>query len=421
MKRIVLTVILSALFFSVSAQVKRVLFLGNSYTYVNDLPKLIRDLASSAGDSLFTDSNTPGSYTLGYSPLQHLTNSVSIGKIRKGRWDYVVLQDQSQLPAIPALRDSCMLPASVKLYDSVKRYNPCAQVLFYLTWGRRVGGVQCFVPNYCSVAFADFGQMQDSLTRSYMLAANLINQPVAPVGEAWRLVLDNTSIVLHGSDGSHPSINGSYLAACVFYSSIFKKPSSGLPFTGGLQAEVAAYLQKAADRIVFSNPALFNLWVNDVTSEFTYRMDNEMLTVDNLSANATTYLWDFGDGDSSSESEPTHVYTQSGTYRLRLQACNECECAVSYKDINVVITSTIPDDIEHYNPIVLTGPDSSGNIVFNGFTGDGVLRIYDVNGKHIKEISVKDGKATITQLPKSIYVWELLSDEKPVAKGKLRY
>lgn len=65
-------------FISVSAQMKRVLFLGNSYTYANNLPLLVKNIAASAGDILYTDSNTPGGYTLGYSPIQHLTNQISL-------------------------------------------------------------------------------------------------------------------------------------------------------------------------------------------------------------------------------------------------------------------------------------------------------------------------------------------------------
>lgn len=421
MKKVVLTLILVAGLISVSAQVKRVLFLGNSYTNANNLPGLIMNLAASAGDSLYTDSNTPGGYTLGYSPIQHLTNSISLGKIRYGIWDYVVLQEQSQIPAIPVLRDSCMLPAAVNLYDSVKLYNPCAGVLFFLTWGRRFGGIQCFVPNYCSIDFADFGQMQDSLTRSYILVANVVNQPVAPVGEAWRLVLDNTSMVLHNSDDSHPSVNGSYLAACVFYSCIFKKPSYGLTYTAGLQTDSAAILQKAADSIVFTDPAQYNLWENEVTSEFTYQLNNNLLSTNNLSKNATSCLWDFGDGNFSTETEPTHIYSQSGTYQLMLRACNSCACDSSYQEINVIVTSTSPNIDERRNPIVMNGPDHTGSVTFQGFIGPGVLRIYDLNGKNILSLPVNGGKATITQLPRSIYIWELLSKEKIVAKGKMRF
>src|SRR5262245_3027863 len=76
---------------------KKVLFLGNSYTTVNNLPQLIAGIATSTGDTLVFDSNAPGGYTL----QGHFSNNLSIGKISAGNWDNVVLQEQSQRPSFP--------------------------------------------------------------------------------------------------------------------------------------------------------------------------------------------------------------------------------------------------------------------------------------------------------------------------------
>jgi len=72
----------------------RVLFLGNSYTAVNNLPQIIHDAALSAGDTLVFDSNTPGGYQL----TDHSIDVTSQNKIMAGGWDYVVIQGQSQEP-----------------------------------------------------------------------------------------------------------------------------------------------------------------------------------------------------------------------------------------------------------------------------------------------------------------------------------
>src|SRR4051812_10943292 len=76
-------------------QTFRVLFIGNSYTYVNNLPQIVADVASSMGDSLIFDSYTIGGYTL----EQHFADTNCTNKIKAGGWDYVILQEQSQLPA----------------------------------------------------------------------------------------------------------------------------------------------------------------------------------------------------------------------------------------------------------------------------------------------------------------------------------
>ena len=75
---------------------KRVLFIGNSYTEVNNLPDLVQRVAESAGDVLEYQSNTPGGCTF----QQHCTNR-SMELVRQGGWDVVVLQEQSQLPSFP--------------------------------------------------------------------------------------------------------------------------------------------------------------------------------------------------------------------------------------------------------------------------------------------------------------------------------
>jgi hypothetical protein len=76
---------------------KRALFIGNSYTQVNNLPLMVSNVASSVGDTLVFDSNTPGGFTF----KGHSTNANSLAKISAGNWDYVVLQEQSQLPSFP--------------------------------------------------------------------------------------------------------------------------------------------------------------------------------------------------------------------------------------------------------------------------------------------------------------------------------
>ena len=106
----------------------RVLFLGNSYTYVNDLPQIIHDVALSAGDTLVFDSYTPGGYQL----IDHSTDAISQNKIMTGGWDYVVIQGQSQEPITSYNQFS---NGGSALYNLIKQYNPCAVTMPYMTWG----------------------------------------------------------------------------------------------------------------------------------------------------------------------------------------------------------------------------------------------------------------------------------------------
>ena len=196
----------------------RILFLGNSYTAFNNLPNLVRQLGQTANRTVIVDSHTPGGATLD----QHYTDATALQKIRAGGWDAVVLQEQSQVPVIPFHRNWLMYDYGSRLTDTVLQYNPCTRLVYYMTWGRQNGGQQCD-PNrlHCSPVFTDFGHMQDSLTVAYLYMAQSNQARTAPVGEAWRYILDGGGLVLHTSDQSHPNLTGSYLAACVLHGSIW--------------------------------------------------------------------------------------------------------------------------------------------------------------------------------------------------------
>ena len=230
------------------AEDTQVLYLGNSYTGYNNLPWLVRQLAAAGGHEYASDSNTPGGNTLGApqpAGWPHKSHPTSLAKIAAQDWEVVVLQDQSTLPTIPYARTQYMFTGARSLVSSIQASSAGTRTLLFQTWGRRDGGTFCFL-GHCS-SFADFDEMQDALTAAYAECAERVGAEVAPVGEAWRWArrLD-PSIALHETDGSHPNLAGSYLAACVFYAVIFDESPVGLGFTGGLSAQQAAFFQEVA-------------------------------------------------------------------------------------------------------------------------------------------------------------------------------
>ncbi len=260
MKKILLLTIAILLFkVSFSQEEINVLFLGNSYTYVNDLPKIIEDIATNENKTFKHESVTPGGCTL----FQHVESQTSLSKIRKGNWDYVVLQEQSQLPVIDYYRHNTLKPSYKALYDSIMFYNPNAKVVGYMTWGRRYGGQQCVNFGegvHCSAEFVDFNHMQDTLTVAYCENAYATNSYVAPVGEAWKSALStDPSLILHSSDNSHPSYDGSYLAACVFYSIFWNKTPIGIYHDNSIDNTKAELLQTIANDVVFDNLEKWNI------------------------------------------------------------------------------------------------------------------------------------------------------------------
>ena len=107
----------------------RVFFVGNSYTFVNDLPGVLAGLAeASRGRNIVTGQYTPGGYTLD----QHVKDGKAVESIKKGNWDVVVLQEQSILPVAQPAR---MYDGARRLHATIKNQN--AETLFYLTWARK--------------------------------------------------------------------------------------------------------------------------------------------------------------------------------------------------------------------------------------------------------------------------------------------
>ncbi|MBT6164056.1 hypothetical protein N8891_05725 [Flavobacteriales bacterium] len=217
----------------------RVLFLGNSYTFFNDLPTILSELAASMGHVVVTAQNTPG----GASLQGHLSNTTSQSLIEQGDWDYVVLQEQSQKASLPydqVVAD--FFPAVEALVASIHLHNECAVPLLYMTWGRENGDAQnCeWWPPVCT-----YGGMQELLTERYLEAANNTQSWSAPVGMIWEDVLDLTSINLYNADGSHPSAAGSYLAASTMFVALFGENPQESEYSGPIGLGVSTTIDEA--------------------------------------------------------------------------------------------------------------------------------------------------------------------------------
>lgn len=232
-----------------SAQgLKRALFIGNSYTAYNNLPQLTADVALSAGDTLEVASSTPGGYTF----EGHLSNPATIDLISQGTWDFVVLQQQSQMPAFPISQvEAETFPFATQLNDSILAYNPCAETVFYMTWGRENGDQQNCAnwPPVCT-----YEGMDDLLRERYMMMAEMNEGIVSPVSVVWRYLRENNpEIELFASDGSHPSPTGSYVAAVCFYTSLFRKSPLNALYDYTIDNEHEAIIRQAVHDLVFNN------------------------------------------------------------------------------------------------------------------------------------------------------------------------
>lgn len=200
----------------------KVLFIGNSFTARNDLPGVVASIAAAAGERLDAALISAG----GASLRMHWNKGEALAAIRAGGFGYVVLQEQSTLP----VKNGRRFHENVRLFDPEIRAAG-ARTALYMTWARK------HAP-----------ESQRALTEAYNAIGSEIGATVVPVGVAWeRFLRAHDRPVLHDKDGSHPSPAGTYLAACVFFATLFRRSPVGLQKeAAGLSAAETALLQRAA-------------------------------------------------------------------------------------------------------------------------------------------------------------------------------
>ena len=182
-----------------------VLFIGNSFNYYYDLPKMVAELAEAGGlRPLGFEQETPGGCTL----EQHWKSGKALTLIRSRRWDYVVLQDQSQAPL---LNRKSMNEYAQKFDAEIRKQG--ATTILYMTWAPQNKPAD-----------------QAAISTAYERLARDLQARLAPVGNAWKMALAaDRKLVLHDGDQKHPNATGTYLAACVFYATLYGKNPEGLP------------------------------------------------------------------------------------------------------------------------------------------------------------------------------------------------
>ncbi|HTO15709.1 MAG TPA: DUF4886 domain-containing protein [Edaphocola sp.] len=339
---------LSILIFSFNqsyAKKVKALFIGNSYTFVNNLPDLIQQMAIASGDTLEYGNNTPGGYTL----QQHSNDANTKNLIQAGNWDFVILQEQSQLPSFPDPQVQIdVYPYAKKLDSMIKASNPCATTLFYMTWGRKNGDAQnCpSFPPLCT-----YEGMDSLLQLRYTIMAEQNNAAIAPVAVVWRaLRTNNPGIELYSQDESHPDINGSYAAACTFYSVLFQKSPIGNSFHSTVSTANAQIIQNTSSNLVFDSLSTWNRFLIVPKAKFTSNTVEDTVNFNNLSENASEYLWDFGDGNQDTVTQPSHIYTNSGTYTVTLIAKDSpCEKIDTFTQTITITTSSKIKDLNFKN------------------------------------------------------------------------
>jgi lysophospholipase L1-like esterase len=206
----------------------RILFIGNSLTYSNDLPSMVCAMARSAGRHVTCESVAKPDYGL----EEHWNDRQARDAIAQG-WDVVVLQQGPS--ALPESRK--LLINYTRRFDAeIKKAG--ARTALFMVWPSRARR-------------GDF----PGVSQSYTAAAKDVKGLLLPAGEAWRAAWAiDSGLPLYGPDGFHPSEAGTYLSALVIYEQIFAAAPPAVPVPASAQ-HVADVLRRVAhDTVVASMP-----------------------------------------------------------------------------------------------------------------------------------------------------------------------
>ncbi len=210
-----------------------VLFIGNSYTYGNNLPAVLRRFAQAARPRVRMElgRSLKGGYTLEkqFDEGIYLKEiEVHRKKVRRTEFEYGLLQEQSQMPFLGPGR---MHMYARKIAGQLKGKG--VKVAFFMTWARQ-----------------HQPEKMKLIAEAYTKIGKELGAPVAPVGLAWEAAMKaNGKLVLHTKDKSHPNQLGTYLAACVIYQTLVGGDVRKLMTNGGLKQvnlKRAKFLQKIA-------------------------------------------------------------------------------------------------------------------------------------------------------------------------------
>lgn len=217
----------------------RILWIGNSFTFFNDVPKMVEDMAVLNNIPVSTKRILKG----GESFKGHLQNPELIRQLEKGGWDYVVMQEFSSTPAYSTkFIAENIFPYATEIDSLAKKYSPGVETIYYMTWGHKNGNIR-----QTDYPLDDtYELMQDRIITTYIDMAYENKGTVAPVGIAWRNIRDKyPEIELYSEDNFHPSLEGSYLAALTLLGTIIKNEFIPIP-PNGIDENTAVILYREA-------------------------------------------------------------------------------------------------------------------------------------------------------------------------------
>jgi len=240
----------------------KILFIGNSYFKYNNLPNLFKNISDSLGQPVLLGQQIVGGTNLSY----HADNDLTEQKINETSWDYVVLMPTPTTTAYPTVfTKQPVYPPLITLKRKIHENCESTRIILCMPWAFEDGMI------WLSGWTDEYPEMQAKIYNNTIQIADSLNLIIAPVGWAWNAVLEERDYPLHYlhlSDWSHPSMSGSYLMACVVYSTIFRENTENCKYVSILLLDESAYFQTIASNTVLNDLDLWNNSLITTGTEF---------------------------------------------------------------------------------------------------------------------------------------------------------
>jgi hypothetical protein len=295
-----------------------VLFIGNSFTFMYKMPDMFKDIAASYGKNVFVQKSVKEGMGWQY----HASTRATYDAINSRKWDVVIIQEQSNMPAQPqSVIDKSSIPYARQLVDSIRKNSECTRIFLYMTWAYRDGN-----PHWSEIG--NYAAMQKRVNETYMRYADIFNLQIAPIGAVWSYVRNSyPGLNLYHKDNHHSSHLGSYLVACTFYTSIFGKSAYGCKFLDGEDKFSAEIVQLAVAQVVLNNLQGWRISYEEkpLRPAFDIIVKGNKIELFDRSDNAYSVNWEFSDGSKSSETNPEHRFKKNGTYTIRQIVKDKCQ------------------------------------------------------------------------------------------------
>ncbi len=355
----------------------RILFIGNSFTYYNAMPSIVKAIADSARLPVVTGMHAPGGVSVGdiaQGNMAHMNNPALFSLIRSKKWDVAVIQDNQGR----FVRDSAQFPSSslvvqghLNIMDSVKANNSCAKIVLFGGWAWKNG-----MPPYGNTGIESIRR----ILVNYRVLNDTMKETISPIGEAWIRAVQHLPVVdLWDTDEAHPSYSGSYLTAAILFSTLFDLPTRTITCNGNLSAAQAYALRAVADTSFFGleDHARYNL---GAISRVVIQNNSGVLTVPGTYVAHTWYKNGVLVGTA-----PAQTLTGAGNYTALLRETDGC--LVKTCTFEAPLGTALNEQTGSAPLSIYPNPVEQGWCYLRGSAGSNIT-LYDLYG-HVQTVGIE--------------------------------